>query len=158
MMRPRRVSHVQPHVHVRPMGQARQQPAPPPGQWAMGQYYPPPPYYQPQPGQQIDPLIEAGLNTAGNLLSQGDPGALETVDLIKAHMIAPPLFNGVLSKVVPSSGGVQHISQINGLLKMALWFRQNSWLALAGLIAIPVGIFALGRASGKAAVSSRGGI
>lgn len=95
-------------------------------------------------GAPIDPKVYNELQIAGNALKlQGDPNALQTVELIKRNIEAPGFpFGG--SPANPTSG---NISDLNPSLQTIAVIRENPYPVMAAVIAIPLLAFLLGRAS-----------
>lgn len=97
---------------------------------------------QVQPSRPIDPLLKAGLDTAGVLLARSDPGAPETFNLIERIIIAPPLFPG-------KGGGVaiSRLSDVNPYLRVTATALEHPILVVLGVLSVPVIAYMLGKKS-----------
>jgi hypothetical protein len=94
-------------------------------------------------------MVDIALTTAGQILSQNDPGALETVGLVRRIMVAPPPFwAGAVSAAVKGKGkGIAKVSDVNPYLKVGAVLAENQTATVLGVLAIPVIAFLLGRAT-----------
>jgi len=130
---------------------------------ALGQYAPPAPYgaapygyAQPSifgapvvPYHPIDPTVYYALRTAGAALSaSGDPGAQDTVELIRRNIEAQGFpWEWATSGVTQGTPG--RVSNVNSTLSLLATMRENPIVSTAGLVLIPVLAYMLGKKSAK---------
>lgn len=114
-------------------------PAPP----AYPGYYPPYGYPSGVQYRPIDPLLKAGLESAGVVLSTSDPDAAQTVQLLERIIAAP----GFTLPGQPPSGGPAKASELNPILSAVAWSREHAWLTLFLALGVPVIAYLVGRRS-----------
>lgn len=101
-----------------------------------------------QSPRELDPYVDIGLNAAGQVLAQNDPGAPETMRLIRRIIVAPPPpWSGWFT---PSKGpAISRVSDLNPTLEKVAYIREHPVLVPAAIGLALAGVFALGRASAR---------
>ena len=95
-----------------------------------------------QAPRQLDPMVDIALTTAGKVLSQNDPGAVKTTDLIRRIIVAPPPPWDFGSK---PSAKIARVSDLNPTLEKVAVLRENPVAMPLAAIALLAASFFLGR-------------
>lgn len=126
-------------LHLRQLGQYPPPGYPPPGGGLLSPY-PTPPYHP------IDPTVYYALQAAGQALAaSGDPGAPQTVDLIRRNIQAQGFPWEWFSAGGQSAPG--KVSNVNSTLSLVTTARENPIISTLLLIGIPVFAYMLGKKS-----------
>lgn len=98
-----------------------------------------------QDERRLDPVVDIALTTAGRILSQNDPAAVQTSALIRRIIVAPPppwsgWFGGAKEKK-----SVAKVSDLNPALEKVATAREQPWLLPLTVLGALAGTFLLGR-------------
>lgn len=100
-------------------------------------------------GQRLDPTVDLALTIAGHTLAQnGDPGAIESANLVKRIIAAPP---PPWSGLIPETKGpsIRRVSDLNGALRTVAFVRENPLVLPLSIIGILALAFFAGRATAR---------
>lgn len=91
--------------------------------------------------RKLDPVVDIALTTAGRILSESDPRSVQTTDLIRRIIVAPPL----PWSTGESSKKIARVSDLNPILEKVAVLRENPVAVPLAAIALLIGSFFLGR-------------
>jgi len=111
------------------------------------------------PVQRLDPLVDIGLTTAGQILSQNDKGAPETMALIRRIIVAPPPpWSGWFGNPGAKKPAFSKLSDLNGTLSAVAYARENPWTIPLAALGTLAAVFFIGRATAPKPRPATGGI